>query len=36
MVLRDRLDRDVILFESAWELQYVEEHNPQVEFRDSM
>jgi peptide chain release factor 3 len=34
--VRDRLDREVILFESAWELRYVQEKNPRVNFRDSM
>ena len=36
MVVRDGHDREVVLFESAWELRYVQEHNPGVEFRDSM
>ena len=36
LTVRDRLDREVILFESAWELGYVQENNPHVQFRDSM
>jgi peptide chain release factor 3 len=36
VVAKDRRDRDVILFQSAWELQYVVEKNPGVEFHDSM
>jgi peptide chain release factor 3 len=34
--VRDRLDREVILFESPWELRYAQENNPDVEFKDSM
>ncbi len=36
LAVRDRLDREVILFESAWELRYVQENNPHVQFKDSM
>ena len=36
MPLKDRLGRDVILFESSWALGYVAEGNPHVEFHDSM
>jgi peptide chain release factor 3 len=36
LTVRDRLDREVILFASPWELRYVQENNPGVEFRDSM
>jgi peptide chain release factor 3 len=32
----DGLEREVILFESSWELRYAQENNPQVEFKDSM
>ena len=34
--LEDRNGRDVILFESAWELRYMTERNPHVRFLDSM
>jgi peptide chain release factor 3 len=34
--VKDRMDRDVILFESAWELRYVQENNPRVQFKDSL
>ena len=33
---KDRAGRDVILFESPWELRYVTGSNPQIEFHDSM
>jgi peptide chain release factor 3 len=33
---KDKLGRDVVLFESAWELRYVMENNPQIRFHDSM
>jgi peptide chain release factor 3 len=36
LVVRDRLDREVILFESAWQLQYIQTNNPHVQFKDSM
>jgi peptide chain release factor 3 len=36
LTAKDRRDRDVILFESAWELRYVMENNPDVVFHDSM
>ena len=36
LTVQDRTGRDVILFESPWELRYVVEHNPHVQFRDSM
>ena len=34
--VQDRLGRDALLFESAWELRYVVERNPHVQFRESM
>jgi peptide subunit release factor RF-3 len=34
LTVRDRLDREVILFESAWELRYAQENNPHVEFKE--
>ena len=36
LTAKDRHGRDVILFESAWELRYVIGHNPDVLFHDSM
>jgi peptide chain release factor 3 len=36
LTARDRRDRNVILFESAWELRYVMENNPDYVFHDSM
>jgi peptide subunit release factor RF-3 len=36
LIVTDRLDREVILFESAWALRYVEENNPHVTFKDSL
>ena len=36
MTLKDRHDRDVILFESVWELRYVSEANPGFTFADTM
>ena len=33
--LKDRHGRDVILFESVWELRYVSENNPRFTFLDS-
>jgi peptide chain release factor 3 len=36
LTAKDRLGRDVVLFESAWELRYVMENNPQIHFHDSM
>jgi peptide chain release factor 3 len=35
LAVRDRLDREVILFESDWALQYVQEKNPHVTLKDS-
>jgi hypothetical protein len=35
-MVKDRVGRDVILFESAWELKYVLENNPHIQFHDSM
>jgi peptide chain release factor 3 len=35
LVVKDRHDRDVILFESPWELRYITEHNPHYRFLDS-
>jgi peptide chain release factor 3 len=35
LTVRDRLDREVILFESDWALQYVQEKNPHVALKDS-
>ncbi|MGE0451771.1 MAG: peptide chain release factor 3, partial [Vicinamibacterales bacterium] len=34
--VEDQRDHDVLLFESAWELRYAQERNPQVEFKDSL
>jgi hypothetical protein len=34
--VKDRLDRDVVLFASDWELRYCADRNPGVEFRASM
>jgi peptide chain release factor 3 len=34
--LKDRLGRDVILFESVWELRYVSENNPGYKFLDTL
>ncbi len=34
--VKDRQGRDVLLFESAWELRYVMEGNPDYRFHDSM
>ncbi len=36
LMVKDRVGRDVILFESAWELKYVLENNPHIQFHDSM
>jgi peptide chain release factor 3 len=36
MALKDRHGRDVILFESVWELRYVSEANPGFQFLDTM
>ncbi len=36
LTARDRSDREVILFESPWELRYVTEGNPHFRFLDSM
>ena len=36
LTLRDRQEREVILFESAWELRYAQENNPRVQLKDSM
>jgi len=36
MPLKDRRERDVILFESVWELRYVSENNPQYQFVDTL
>ena len=36
LTAKDRRGRDVVLFESAWELRYVMENNPDVVFHDSM
>jgi peptide chain release factor 3 len=36
LTVKDRLERDVCLFESDWERRYVQEHNPHVQFHDSM
>ncbi|MGE0449402.1 MAG: peptide chain release factor 3 [Vicinamibacterales bacterium] len=36
LIVRDRLDREVILFESTWELRYAQEKNPHVLFKDSI
>ena len=36
LTAKDRLGRDVVLFESPWELRYVMENNPQIHFHDSM
>ena len=33
---KDRQGRDVMLFESAWELRFVSEANPGFKFVDSM
>jgi peptide chain release factor 3 len=35
LAVHDRLDREVILFESDWALQYVQEKNPHVALKDS-
>jgi len=32
----DRLQRDVLIFESEWVLRYTIEKNPGVEFRESI
>jgi peptide chain release factor 3 len=34
--VKDRRERDVILFASDWELRYVADRNPGIEFRSSM
>jgi peptide subunit release factor RF-3 len=34
--VKDRLGREVLLFESPWELRYVMEGNPEIRFHDSM
>ena len=34
--VKDRRDRDVVLFASDWELRYCADRNPGVEFRSSM
>jgi peptide chain release factor 3 len=36
LTVKDRLERDVLLFESDWERRYVQEHNEHVQFHDSM
>jgi peptide subunit release factor RF-3 len=36
LVVIDRLEREVILFESEWQLQYIQKNNPHVQFMDSM
>ena len=36
LTVKDRVGRDVVLFESPWELRYVLENNPHVQFLDSM
>jgi peptide chain release factor 3 len=36
LTAKDRHDRDVILFESPWELRYITENNPHVRFVASM
>jgi len=36
LTAKDRFGRDVVLFESSWELRYVMENNPQIHFHDSM
>jgi peptide chain release factor 3 len=36
MTAKDRRGRDVILFESPWELKYITENNPHVRFLASM
>jgi peptide chain release factor 3 len=36
LTVKDRAGRDVILFESPWELRYVQEANPHVQFHASM
>jgi peptide chain release factor 3 len=36
LLLKDRLGRDVVLFESVWELRFVSEANPGFKFVDSM
>jgi peptide subunit release factor RF-3 len=36
LLLKDRQGRDVILFESVWELRFVTEANPGYTFVDSM
>jgi peptide chain release factor 3 len=36
LTVKDRLERDVLLFESDWELRYTQEHNPHVHFHKSM
>ncbi len=34
--VKDRRERDVVLFASDWELRYVTDRNPEVEFRSSL
>jgi peptide subunit release factor RF-3 len=34
--VKDRRERDVVLFASDWELRYCADRNPGVEFRASM
>jgi peptide chain release factor 3 len=36
VMAKDRLDRDVLLFESTWELRHIAERNPDVRFEASM
>ena len=36
ITVKDRLGRDALIFESQWELRYVVERNPHVQFRESM
>ena len=36
MTVKDRQGRDVLLFESPWELRFVMEGNPGYRFHDSM
>ena len=35
LTAKDRTGRDVILFESAWELGYITQANPEVRFDDA-
>jgi peptide subunit release factor RF-3 len=36
MTIKDRQGRDVLLFESAWELRFVTEANPGIRLLDTM